>query len=182
MEKPTRLFCLFLSFFILSFSSYSQKYESEFVDIIVGEIGGKTEVPVQSGRVDILTDEYAIEVEHANKWKQSIGQAMWYGFQTNKQPGIILIIKTKSQLKYAIQLESALRNYGLEEKIKVWRYPMDFFEQGEIIPYAKPIVSFSHWMTISSKKRHNSGCRYFNNSNGRACEQNEGIACGVCGG
>lgn len=182
MKKPKKLFCLILSFLFISISCFSQNYEADFVKIIVDKIGGKTEVPVQSGRVDILTDEYAIEVDFANKWKQSIGQAMWYGFQTGKKPGIILIIKHKSQLKYAIQLESALRNYGLYDEIKVWRYPMDIFEQNEMINYSKPITSFSYWMTMSSKKRHNKECRYFNNSNGRPCEANEGIACGVCKG
>lgn len=182
MKKPKRFFCLILSFLFLSTPSFSQNYEADFVKIIVDKIGGKTEVPVQSGRVDILTDEYAIEVEHANKWKQSIGQAMWYGFQTEKKPGIILIIKNKSQLKYAIQLESALRNYGLIDKITVWRYPMDIFEEGEQINYSQPAVNFTYWMTSSSKKRHNKSCRYFNNSNGSACEADEGIACKVCGG
>ena len=30
----------------------------------------------KNGRVDIVTDEYAIEVEWANNWKHSIGQAL----------------------------------------------------------------------------------------------------------
>lgn len=40
----------------------------------------------------------------------------------------------------------------------------------------------THWLTIKTKKRHNSGCRYFKKSNGRMCGPNEGIACKVCGG
>jgi micrococcal nuclease len=39
-----------------------------------------------------------------------------------------------------------------------------------------------HWLTTSSNKRHNSGCRYYMNSKGRMCRPTEGIACGVCGG
>lgn len=40
----------------------------------------------------------------------------------------------------------------------------------------------THWITIKSGKRHNSGCRYFQNSNGRKCTSNDGIACKICGG
>jgi hypothetical protein len=38
------------------------------------------------------------------------------------------------------------------------------------------------WMTNSSSKRHNSGCRYFENSNGRYCGPHDGIPCKICGG
>lgn len=40
----------------------------------------------------------------------------------------------------------------------------------------------SYWMTTSSRKRHNSGCRYYKASNGRLCTKDEGIACKICGG
>lgn len=40
----------------------------------------------------------------------------------------------------------------------------------------------THWLTKSSGVRHNRGCRYFQNSNGRYCSPHEGRACKVCGG
>jgi len=39
-----------------------------------------------------------------------------------------------------------------------------------------------YWMTNSSGKRHNSGCRYYQNSNGHPCGPNDGIPCKICGG
>lgn len=39
-----------------------------------------------------------------------------------------------------------------------------------------------YWLTISTGKRHNSSCRYFQGKNGRACGPREGEACKVCGG
>ena len=42
--------------------------------------------------------------------------------------------------------------------------------------------SASHWMTISSSKRHNKNCRYFKNSSARLCGPRDGIACKICGG
>lgn len=40
----------------------------------------------------------------------------------------------------------------------------------------------SHWMSASSGKRHNSKCRYYQNSKGRLCGPNDGVACKICGG
>jgi hypothetical protein len=40
----------------------------------------------------------------------------------------------------------------------------------------------THWLTLSSNKRHNSGCRYYRNSRGRPCGADEGIPCKICGG
>jgi hypothetical protein len=42
--------------------------------------------------------------------------------------------------------------------------------------------STEFWLTSSSKKRHNSSCRYYQNSNGRSCNVDEGIPCKICGG
>jgi micrococcal nuclease len=40
----------------------------------------------------------------------------------------------------------------------------------------------THWLTTSSGKRHNTGCRYYKSSKGRPCGSDEGTACKVCGG
>jgi micrococcal nuclease len=40
----------------------------------------------------------------------------------------------------------------------------------------------THWMTNSSRKRHNSGCRYFKTTNGVPCGASDGTPCKVCGG
>ncbi len=42
--------------------------------------------------------------------------------------------------------------------------------------------STSHWLTLSSNKRHNSGCRYYKTGNGKPCGASDGVACKVCGG
>jgi len=46
-------------------------------------------------------------------------------------------------------------------------------------PAPKPA---GYWITTSSGVRHNSSCRYYMNSNGRAGGPNEGRPCKVCGG
>lgn len=100
--------------------------EKDYADRIQELIGGEREFSVYSGRVDLVTDSFAIEIEYANKWKNSIGQALWYAVETNKTPGIILILKDPKEYKYVIQLHTTLTYAGLAEKVKVWRYPDDF--------------------------------------------------------
>jgi len=64
-----------------------------------------------------MTKEYAFEIEIAAKWKDSIGQSLWYGTKINNKPGIILLLKSESEFKYAQQLNSALQYAGLDSSI-----------------------------------------------------------------
>jgi len=44
-------------------------------------------------------------------------------------------------------------------------------------------VEADYWLNTSSNTRHNSRCKYFNNTKqGRPCSRDEGKACGMCGG
>lgn len=174
-------------FVLLMFSSTvtsAQESEDDYADLIQEHLGGEREVAVTSGFIDLLTTEYAIEVEFARKWKQAIGQALWYGLQTSKTPGIVLIKKDNSDLKYAIQLGSALDYAGLAQKIRVWIWPDDFgagslTRQGP----APDTIEEVYWLTFSSNKRHNAGCTAnFRKTKGRVCRRDEGVACKICGG
>lgn len=161
--------------------------EADYIRHLNEHFHGLLEQPVTNGRVDILTEQYAIEVERAHKWKESIGQALWYGLQTNRRSGIVLIVASPAEYKYFQMLNSSLAHGGLNERIKVWIYPQDFPYLSEL-PTATapdtelPAVSGQYWMTASSKKRHNASCRYFKNSTGKLCGPNEGTACMLCGG
>lgn len=55
-------------------------------------LNGSTETPVQNGRVDVLTNRFAIEVERLEKWHEGIGQSLHYSDQTGKLPCIALIV------------------------------------------------------------------------------------------
>ncbi len=177
LTKPTLILFLLLA---LMTNLTAQSYEWNYRDSIQVILGGTVEYPVESGRVDILTDEYAIEVEFANKWKDAIGQALWYGLQTNRQPAIVLVKKTKADYKYVIQLGSALNYAKLD--IKVWIWPDDFTDREPATYNAVPVNSGKYWMTKSSRKRHNPSCRYYKKYKGRYCENTEGTACMLCGG
>jgi regulator of replication initiation timing len=43
-------------------------------------------------------------------------------------------------------------------------------------------IEGGYWISTSSKKRHNSKCRYFKTSKGRIGTKEEGIPCKICGG
>lgn len=116
----------FTFFFLLITLPTLAQTEAFYVQKLAQQLGGQTEVSVKNGRVDIVTDEYAIEVEWANNWKHSIGQALWYSIQTNKKAGIILIMKDEGDYKYGIMLQSTIDYAQIGDKIKVWFYPQDF--------------------------------------------------------
>lgn len=53
---------------------------------------GQTEAPVEGGRVDVLTSNYAIEVDRLDKWHEGIGQAAHYGLLTKAMPVVALMV------------------------------------------------------------------------------------------
>ena len=52
-------------------------------------------------RVDCLTDKYAVEFDFANKWAESIGQALHYQYMTGKKAKVVLIVEDpKKEMVY----------------------------------------------------------------------------------
>ncbi|TXF90842.1 hypothetical protein FUA23_05225 [Neolewinella aurantiaca] len=175
-----------LGLLLFSLSLLSAQREADYIDALALHLGAQKEVAVTSGRVDLETATHAIEVERAPKWKNSIGQALWYGLQRNKQPGIILLVESPAQRKYAIQLGSALDYAGLGNSITVWLWPDDF-------PGVEPRAAAAseqqqpaagtgqYWLNLNGNKRHKSSCRWFKNTaKGRLCTADEGVAAGCC--
>lgn len=80
---------------------------------------GKPEVTLlDRTRVDCLTDTHAIEVEYAHKWKQAIGQSLHYALMTDKQAGIVLILRKEADYRYLESLTRVADRYNLP--INVW--------------------------------------------------------------
>jgi len=155
-------------------------YEKEYAKSIQGELGGALEVRLPDGsRADLITDYVAYEIDFASKWKESIGQALWYAMQSNKRAGVILIRETKSDFKYVQQLFSALEYTQLSSKLTVLVYPDDFPNVRQEVRNQKVT---GYWLSKNSKKRHNKECHNFAQTNGYYCEPNDGKAAGCCGG
>ena len=65
--------------------------ESLFISALSERLNGKSEVSIDGGRVDIVTERYAIEVDFIQKWKEGIGQSQFYSSKTNKLPALFLV-------------------------------------------------------------------------------------------
>jgi hypothetical protein len=69
----------------------SSANESLFISALAERINGEPEVTIEGGRVDIVTERYAIEVDFLRKWKEGIGQSQFYSNKTRKLPALFLI-------------------------------------------------------------------------------------------
>lgn len=76
--------------------------------------GGEQEVILPDRtRADCVTATHAVEVEFGKKWAESIGQALFYGLQTGKRAGIVLILEKVDDRRYWYRLNSVIQNYKL---------------------------------------------------------------------
>lgn len=68
-------------------------------------------------RVDCVTATHAIEFDFADKWGESIGQALYYGVALNKQAGIVLIIEDEiKDQRYLNRVRAVAKGHN----ITVW--------------------------------------------------------------
>jgi len=150
---------LFLIVCLLSATFLTAQGESFYTYIIQQTLGGEREKRIPGGRIDITNEQYAIEVDFSKKWKEAIGQSIWYGLNTNLKPGIVLIRKNKADT-YHIQLFSALNYAGLTDKITVWLYPDDFPNSKKL----EKTLASKYWLNLKGNVRHNAKCTSFVNT------------------
>lgn len=60
----------------------------------------------------------AYEVEWATKWKESIGQSLLYGIQSNSCPGVILLVKGKEDLRFIHRCQIVCVRAGIIMKVQ----------------------------------------------------------------
>ena len=91
-------------------SSYQHAYCSIYNGIEEYQLPDKT-------KVDCLTSKNAIEFDFANKWQESVGQALHYGLMTNKKPKIVLILDNKykrRQMVYYNRIKKIGQAYNID--------------------------------------------------------------------
>lgn len=91
---------------------YSEKvYQTQWCN----QHNGKMEYRLSDkARVDCVTDTLAVEFDFANKWAECVGQALYYGRQTKKQPACVLIMENgEKDLKYLYRLRRAAYKKGV---------------------------------------------------------------------
>nr|WP_275758156.1 hypothetical protein [Sulfurimonas sp. SAG-AH-194-C21] len=97
-------------------SSATPKHNERYYQTkLCNSLDGEMEVVLEDKtRVDCLTDEYAIEVDFAKKWAESVGQSLYYGHMTNKAPAIALIVKKDKDERYLKRVKVLTDKYGIK--------------------------------------------------------------------
>ncbi len=86
-------------------------FEKDYQNFWCKVNNGTTEYILQDkARVDCVTQTHAIEFDFAKKWAESIGQALYYGYQLNKKPGIVLISEDGQKDEKYINRVKAIAN------------------------------------------------------------------------
>ena len=66
-------------------------------------------------RVDCLTQTHAVEFDFANKWAESIGQAIHYHLMTGKRAKVVLILENPSkQIVYFNRIQNIGKFYDID--------------------------------------------------------------------
>lgn len=97
-------------------SQHTKKYHEKYYQtILCNELGGEMEYVLEDRtRVDCLTDEYAIEVDFAKKWAESIGQSLYYAYMTKRKPAIGLIIDEDKDQRYIKRIKKLNKQYAIK--------------------------------------------------------------------
>jgi hypothetical protein len=113
---------IILALLLASLTCYAQlpkQLEKYYTNKFATIVNGKTQQYLPNKRyADIITDTFAIEVEFANKFPESIGQSLDYSMITYKKAGILLIVNGRNDDKYVDELLEIIYYHKLQ--ITVW--------------------------------------------------------------
>ena len=80
---------------------------------------GQMEVVMLDGsRADCVNATHAVEFDFGHKWAESIGQALNYGAQSGRTPGVVLILEKPGDKRYLRRVFKVRDAYGLP--LEVW--------------------------------------------------------------
>lgn len=91
---------------------YYKNSENFYKNKLANELNGKTEVPTNVGRIDILTLNEIIEVKEILSWKSALGQILAYGYYyPNHKKRIHLLGLTKNE--FVINIIEICKQYNV---------------------------------------------------------------------
>ena len=111
-----KLFLLII-LFCLSFSAYAIEKEEFYSKKFCEELSGQSQFKLKDlSRVDCLTETHAFEVDWADGMKvyEAIGQSLYYASQTDKKPGILLLIRKDNSEKHIRKIKEVIRYFDLD--------------------------------------------------------------------
>ena len=98
--------------YVYTFKLSPNDKESAWSDALAIELNGKREKSIKAGRIDVVTDDMAIEVERASKWHEGIGQALHYGLYENKMPALAIILPANNNQTMEV-ITRVCERYGI---------------------------------------------------------------------
>jgi len=106
---------LSIAILVLSLQAKHLHKEKYYQTIICNKFKGQMEyVLPDKTRVDCLTKTYAIEIDFAEKWAESIGQSLYYGAMTERKSGVVLIMERGAKdMKYLKRFRKASEGLGI---------------------------------------------------------------------
>jgi len=125
-----KLYLLFSIFLLVSSNicfGVRANHEKVYQKVWCDENGGETEVILpDKTRIDCMLPDYAIEFDFADKWAESIGQSLYYGYMTNKTPGIVLIMENEEKdCKYFNRVQKVANKYN----IRIWTINREYLKK-----------------------------------------------------
>ena len=125
MKKNIIFVLLVLGAFTVGCTKEIKHNEKYYQTKLCNGLGGVMEQSLlDRTRIDCLTDEYAIEVEFAKKWAESVGQSLYYAEMTGKKPAVGFIVwDSKRDERHMKRLKVLADKYGIKIfKIKRGEY------------------------------------------------------------
>lgn len=163
--------------------------EAAWRDALAERLGGQTEVPIEGGCVDVLTDAWAIELDWPHKWHEGLGQALHYAEMTGRQGVLALIsyaqgpdqLHERSRQRLEM-VERLCRKHGVQ-LIVLFPSRGEEIKGGAGGSRAPSEGRGQYWLNSRTGVRHRPGCIYYRNTrHGYPCGPNEGRPCKICGG
>ena len=95
--------------------------EKYYQDLWCSAHNGQTEVALNEAlRADCITDKEAVEFDFANKYRESIIQALEYAEATGKQAKTVLIVEKESDKKYVDRANHVIKFYNMPVLVEVY--------------------------------------------------------------
>lgn len=123
--RRAAVFVMLAGFLVLAGTAEAKRlhHEEEYQRSWCEAQRGEMEVILANGaRVDCVTAYFAVEFDFADKWAESLGQALCYADGTGLEPGIVLIVEPdvseKNERDYLARLRAAIR--ASRRDVKVW--------------------------------------------------------------
>ena len=115
MLRSLIVFFIVALFSVGCFNLNVKEHNEHYYQIqLCNNLNGKMEYVLKDKtRIDCLTDKYAIEVDFAKKWAESIGQSLYYAKMTDKKPAVALIVGEKDN-RFIQRLEKVTQELNIK--------------------------------------------------------------------